>query len=231
MILHSLDLLAGASFFGDELAFHPTSVEQEARAAELPERVQVVTTEEIYSGATYQPLNLGQTVAQVRIIDADQLDDDYVSPREIAVLDRVPNDIAVVAAVVTEEFQTPLSHVNVLSQQRRTPNMALRGARDEFAAHEGKWVRLTVGAFDWIEPGRRVAIRKEKSRSRACPNETYMTATNSAPARKNAPAYRSVSRTRIVERRGRSGAVMGSGTRPRVRSRSPAGPPASGAPS
>jgi hypothetical protein len=149
MILSSLDRLAGASFFGDELAFHPTSLEQEARAAELPDRVRVVTTAEIYGGATYQPLNLGETVAQVRLVDSDQLDEEYVSPREIAVLDRVPNDIGVVAAVVTEEFQTPLSHINVLSQQRRTPNMALRGAQERLADYQGKWVRLQVGAFEW----------------------------------------------------------------------------------
>ena len=149
MIVEAFDRLAAAAFFGGELAFHPTSLEQEARVAELPPRIPVVTTEDIYRGATYQPLNLGETVAQVRLIDADQLDTEYVSPREIAVLDRVPNDIAVVAAVVTEDFQTPLSHVNVLSQQRGTPNMSLRGARERFAGMAGKWVRLTVGAFEW----------------------------------------------------------------------------------
>jgi pyruvate, water dikinase len=88
-------------------------------------------------------------VAQVRLVSADDLETEYVSPREIAVLDRVPNDISVVAAVVTEEFQTPLSHVNVLSQERGTPNMALRAAQEQLAAYDGRWVRLTVGAFDW----------------------------------------------------------------------------------
>ncbi|HUS65593.1 MAG TPA: PEP/pyruvate-binding domain-containing protein [Kofleriaceae bacterium] len=148
MIGRALEVLGGASFFGDELAFHPTSLEQETIAAEL-DGVRVVTTEDIYRGATYQPLNLGETVAQVRLVRADDLDTDYVSPREIAVLDRVPNDISVVAAVVTEEFQTPLSHVNVLSQQRGTPNMALRDARAVLESYEGRWVRLTVGAFEW----------------------------------------------------------------------------------
>jgi len=148
MIDKSLDLFRGATFFGDELAFHPTSLEQEARAAEL-DGVRIVTTEEIYRGASYQPLNLGETVAQVRLVSADQLETEYVSPREIAVLDRVPNDISVVAAVVTEEFQTPLSHVNVLSQERGTPNMSLRAARAALEPYDGRWVRLTVGAFDW----------------------------------------------------------------------------------
>jgi hypothetical protein len=149
MIAGSLELLGEAAFFGDQLAFHPTSLEQEARAAELPDGIRVVTTADIYGGASYQPLNLGETVAQVRMVRADDLDDDYVSPREIAVLDRVPNDISVVAAVVTEEFQTPLSHINVLSQQRGTPNMALRDAGERLADLQGRWVRLTVGPFEW----------------------------------------------------------------------------------
>ncbi len=147
MITRSMDLLDGALFA--DLAFHPTSEEQRTRAEELPERIRVVTTEEIYDGIDYQPLNLGETVAQVRVLDAADLATEYVSPREIAVLDQVPNDIAVVAAVVTAEFQTPLSHVNVLSQQRGTPNMALRGAQELLEPYQGSWVRLTVSAFDW----------------------------------------------------------------------------------
>src|SRR4029079_10594228 len=101
MIQTSLELLGGASFFGDRLAFHPTSLEQEERAAELS-GVRIVTTEELYRGASYQPLNLGETVGQVHLITAEDLERGYVSPREIAVLDRVPNDISVVAGVVTE---------------------------------------------------------------------------------------------------------------------------------
>jgi pyruvate,water dikinase len=61
----------------------------------------------------------------------------------------VPDDLTVVAGVVTDELQTPLSHVNVLSQQRGTPNMGLRGGRERFAPYDGRWVRLTVRAFDW----------------------------------------------------------------------------------
>jgi hypothetical protein len=67
------------------------------------------------------------------------------------VLDRVPNDISVTAAIVTAELQTPLSHVNVLSQNRGTPNMALVGAMEDetLRALEGKWVKIVVDAFEW----------------------------------------------------------------------------------
>jgi len=57
----------------------------------------------------------------------------------------------VVAGLITAEFQTPLAHVNVLAQNRKTPNMGLKGATKNAAlrALEGKWVKLVVGAFEW----------------------------------------------------------------------------------
>ena len=65
-------------------------------------------------------------------------------------LNTIPNDIPVVMGIITNEFQTPLSHINVLSQNRGTPNMGLRNAWSDPAlkALEGKWVHLTVTAFD-----------------------------------------------------------------------------------
>ena len=150
LIAEAFRRLAGAAYFGARLRFHPTSEEQAARAAELPGDVPRASTDEIYAGTRFQPLNLGETYAQLRLLDAAALEAGaYISPREIAVLDRVPNDIGPVAGVITAEFQTPLSHVNVLSQQRGTPNMGLRDARAVLAPLDGRWVRLRVGAFDW----------------------------------------------------------------------------------
>ncbi len=139
--------LTDAAYFGTSLRFHPTSEEQSALAAQLD--IPVITTDELWAGITYQPLNLGETYARVHVMTAAELETTYVSPRELVVLDRVPNDLTVVAGVVTEELQTPLSHVNVLSQQRGTPNMGLRDAHARFAPLHDRWVRLTVRAFDW----------------------------------------------------------------------------------
>lgn len=149
MITAVYDRLVAASFLGGALRFHPTSLEQAARAAELPARIPRVTTDELWQGISYQALNLGETYARVRIIDAADLATTYVSPRELVVLDRVPDDLTVVAGTITEQHQTPLSHVNVLARQRGTPNMALVDAQARFAPYADRWVRLTVRAFDW----------------------------------------------------------------------------------
>ena len=75
----------------------------------------------------------------------------YAGFRDIVVLDSTPDDIAVVAGIISQEFQTPLSHINVLARNRGTPNMGLRNAFNDPAlrALDGKWVHLVVGAFEY----------------------------------------------------------------------------------
>jgi hypothetical protein len=138
-------------YVGDDLAFHPTSESVEAEASDLSDDVPLITTDDLFEALDYQPLNLGTAIGKLRFLTAEELATTYVSFRDIVVLDHVPNDISVVMGMITEEFQTPLSHVNVLAQTRNTPNMGLRGATEnqKLLALDGKWVRLSVGAFEW----------------------------------------------------------------------------------
>ncbi len=151
MIASAYHSIATQSYFGSELYFHPTSDAIARVADQLPDSVRVISTDELFEGIDYQALNPGESYGQLRFVAASELENDALTFRDIAVLDTVPNDISVVMGIITEGFQTPLSHVNVLSQNRGTPNMALRGAfeSEELRALEGKWVRLTVGPFDF----------------------------------------------------------------------------------
>lgn len=138
--------IADQAYFGADLVFHPTS-EAVARAAEgLSPDIPVVDTDTLYAGIDYQPLNPAESVGRLAFVEPGALADTYLGARDIVVLRQAPNDITVVAGLITEAFQTPLSHVNVLSKNRGTPNMALRGAFDDadLRALEGQWVRLTV---------------------------------------------------------------------------------------
>ncbi len=151
MIAKAYLAIRGAAFFGKQLYFHPTSAAVEAVAKDLPANVSVITTDELYAGTSYQALNLGTSYGRLRFITKAQLETEYVTFRDIVVLDEVPNDISVVMGIITQEFQTPLSHVNVLSQNRGTPNMGLKGAftDEKLLALKDKWVRLEVKAFEY----------------------------------------------------------------------------------
>ncbi len=151
LIADAYEEIAAATFIGDNLYFHPTSEAIERVIPDLPESVKVITTDELFEGVEYQALNVAESYGQLRFITREELETDFVGFRDIAVLDEVPNDISVVMGIITSEFQTPLSHVNVLSQNRGTPNMALRDAynRSDLRALEGEWVHFVVGPFDY----------------------------------------------------------------------------------
>jgi pyruvate, water dikinase len=143
--------IAESAYFGEDLYFHPGSEAVAAVAEQLPDDIKIITTETLFEGIDYQPLNLATSVGLLSFYDAEEMETALPWFRETVVLEAVPNDIAVVAGIITQQFQTPLSHINVLSQNRGTPNMGLREAFDlpALRALEGKWVELTVGAFEW----------------------------------------------------------------------------------
>ena len=103
-----------------------------------------------FVGLRYQPLTRAVGYGTLRFVPSDDLAGSELGPRVILVTDDVPNDIPFVGGLITESFQTPLAHVNVLSQSRGTPNMALRGAHldERLTPLFGKLVRLEVGSAD-----------------------------------------------------------------------------------
>ncbi len=147
LILTAFDLVEKHTWIGSQVKLHTTSEAIAQAAQELPEDVEAVPTSELVS-SDYQALNLATSIGRLRFISSDELENQtkYVDFQDIVVLDRVPNDISVTLGIITDEFQTPLAHINVLSQNRGTPNMALRGVFDdpELRALEGHWVRLEV---------------------------------------------------------------------------------------
>ena len=155
MITKAYKAVAAAAFFGDRLFFHPTSDAVELEAKNLGPDVPVKTTDDLFKGVNFLPLNVGSSVGRVRFMKVEDLAVECLSFRDIVVLDRVPNDLSVTLGIVTEEFQTPLSHINVLARNRHIPNMWLRDAftNPQLRAHEDQWAKLTVdlGGFT-IEP-------------------------------------------------------------------------------
>lgn len=140
-----------AAYFGPALAFHPTSEAQASVATGLGAEVPVITTDELYAGIDYQPLSLGTAYGYVHFTTAAALETEFVSFRDIVILDEAPNDISVVQGLITQAFQTPLSHVNVLSRNRGTPNMGLRGAlaNATLRSFDGDLVKLVVTGDAW----------------------------------------------------------------------------------
>jgi hypothetical protein len=104
-----------------------------------------------YIGLTYQPLNPAVGFGTLLFVPAHELETAELGPNVIVVTDDVPNGTAFMGGLITEAFQTPLAHVNVLARGRGTPNMALREAADDLRLKKlfGKLVRLEVRPSDF----------------------------------------------------------------------------------
>ena len=124
----------------------PQTADQIERVRAGEGRLPIVGPNAPFRGVTFQSLTPAVAFGTLTYVDADQLRKTPLGPRDIVVTNEVPNDIPLIGGLVTEAFQTPLAHVNVLSRGRNTPNMALLDARNDprLAPFFGRLVKLEV---------------------------------------------------------------------------------------
>lgn len=136
-----------SSYFGDKLVFFANKEEWQ-----ICEGIPQISSDELFSGQNYQALNLEKNYGYLQKVEIEKLEDTYLGRHDIVLLNGIPNDVSVVAGIITTEFQTPLSHINVLSNSRRTPNMALRDGWDDPTLNSllGELVYLEVQSDSFI---------------------------------------------------------------------------------
>jgi hypothetical protein len=134
----------GHAFTPGEWRLRPQDDVQVNKARAIEGSVPLVGPNAPFEGVTYQPLTEGTAFGTLRFVSARDLARAALGPDIILVTDDVPNDIPLVGGLITEAFQTPLAHVNVLSQNRGTPNASLKSARLELGAFFEQLVRLDV---------------------------------------------------------------------------------------
>jgi hypothetical protein len=101
---------------------------------------------DLFGGLSLLALHDGVAYGTLLRLAPEELRNRPVSFRDILLLTRLPNELPLVGGTITEEFQTPLAHVNVAARGRGTPNLAYPGAfRDpEIASRIGQLVRFEV---------------------------------------------------------------------------------------
>jgi pyruvate,water dikinase len=127
-------VLAGMPWARSRLAYHPAGqVQQQIVAADptaLPAQgVRVIDTQTLFSQVRYSPLNLGEGYGSLRVVEPGDRRPPTV--RDVVILKAIPNDLSHVAGVLTEQPQTPLSHINLKAKQNDTPNAYLREASSD----------------------------------------------------------------------------------------------------
>jgi hypothetical protein len=129
-----------------DYVLHAQDATQVTRLRTVEGQVPLVGPNAPFEDVTYQPLTEAVAYGTLRFVPAGELRTHSLGSTVIVITDDVPNDIPLVGGLITEAFQTPLAHVNVLSQNRGTPNAALRAARSVLAEYLDRLVRIEVAA-------------------------------------------------------------------------------------
>lgn len=140
---------AAMPFAVDTLAYHPSGAVQEELFADEADayavaNIATVSSHEIFESIRYSPLNLGVGIGYLRVFDPS--DPRPPSITDFVIYPTLPNDLPHIVGVISEEPQTPLSHVNLRSQQNGTPNAYLHNASTDpiLAPYIGKIVKIEV---------------------------------------------------------------------------------------
>jgi len=92
--------------------------------AALNDRLDIITTEELFGQATYTLLNPGAGFGRLIVYDGSA----PMSARDVVIFRTLPNEITRTAGIITEAPQTPLSHINLKARQNNTPNAYIKNA-------------------------------------------------------------------------------------------------------
>lgn len=94
----------------------------------IPASYKLISPEEIYGQQSFECLKSGLAYGYLEKVSAKDLGKTKLPQHSILVLDNLPLFLPWTEAVITDVFQTPLSHINVLCSNRGIPNCSWKGA-------------------------------------------------------------------------------------------------------
>ncbi len=118
-----------------------------ARKKELAQKHDILTSDDVFKNQVYQPICKGKTKGILKFMVADSLKQSADYSGNILILKGSSNQLPLCKGVITDEFQTPLSHICLLTNNRKTPSAARKNIYDADSLRklEGKLVELSVG--------------------------------------------------------------------------------------
>ena len=129
-----------------KLQFRPDSSRQEKVAAQLkPYKIATINNNQIYKSLPYQAFNIGQAIGTLYIVPPNaDIETITFADDDIALLQTSYPDIAPVAGMITTQFSTPLSHVNLRASAWGIPNATVKNASVDYQQLNGKTVFYEV---------------------------------------------------------------------------------------
>ncbi len=144
------DMIVKRAYIGENLYLNPITERQMDYVRNIPKPPPIITSNELYNGVRYQLLVPGSKISRLRKIDIKDLKNAQLQASDIVLTNGSPNEIDLCAGLIITRFQSPLSHINVLCQNRKTPVLALKTAYEDYDGLNNQYVRFTVTTNHFI---------------------------------------------------------------------------------
>ena len=141
------------------------------RRTDLEKKHKIITSDEIYKDQKFQSICMGKTTGILKFVDADSLKQNVDYSNAVLILNGNSNQLPVCRAIVTNEFQTPLSHICLLTNNRKTPCAAQKNIFDvdSLRKWKDKMIEITVSkdavlikgsnaTFENKRPGKKIKL-------------------------------------------------------------------------
>ncbi len=163
-ILELFELVRESTFISNKLLFFLNSDRLQKEAGFLTEHIPVLLPAEVYEKQQYQPISSYKGYGTLRFIEDFEREKDQIGPNDIIVLNETPLYLPEVSGILVSEFQTPLSHLTLLGQNRKIPIAAYKNAFKDKRLEklEGQSVRYEVKNDTFLIKTSHKRLRKKK---------------------------------------------------------------------
>jgi hypothetical protein len=143
--------ISALTYFPSKIKLLVSSPDMEKKFAAILS-LPLILSDDIYKGRQFVSLNKGGAFGYLKKVDIKDFGKYSFDKHDIVILNGLPNQLPVVAGVLTVPFQTPLCHISLLCQNRGTPNATYRKAWTDEAILklENKLVYYEVSADTFL---------------------------------------------------------------------------------
>jgi hypothetical protein len=122
------DIVSKATYIGDRLHLLLNSARLQGLRKVFDSKIPLLDPSSIYSKLDYQAIGKFRKCGVLHFINDFEFEKDNIQPTDIAVINETPLFLPKVSGIIVTEFQTPLSHLTILGQNRKIPIAAYKQA-------------------------------------------------------------------------------------------------------
>lgn len=125
------NIVSKSTFISDSLHLLLNSTRLQKYRSSFEGKIPLLNPSDIYRNLNYQAISKYKGCGVLHFINDLKSENDDIKPNDIIVINETPLGLPKVAGVIVNEFQTPLSHLIILGQNRKIPISAYKLAFED----------------------------------------------------------------------------------------------------